>query len=284
MPDGHVKVSNPIPDGTQAGSVSAHVSTPTAWQERCRGLLQCLLQDVDAVLRHDPAARTRLEVVVAYPGLHALWLHRWAHRRWKKQRQLSARCISAFNRFFTGIEIHPGAHIGRGVFIDHGMGVVIGETAKVGDGCILYKGVVLGGTQTERVCRHPQLGARVVVGSNACILGHITVGDGARIGSGSVVIRPVPSGATVVGVPGRIVPTKGDRRARFNAALDHANLPDPTAEMLRTLRHENERLRQRLERLETHLHLPLALGDDSDDDPLIDGALSTSDLPPQHGG
>jgi len=259
-------------------------------QPRPKGLLQrvkariaCYFRDVEAVVEHDPAARTRLEVVLTYPGVHALWLHRGAHTLWRHDRKLVARMLSQMNRFVTGIEIHPGAEIGQGVFIDHGMGVVIGETAKVGDGCILYKGVVLGGTSNEHAVRHPQLGKRVVVGSNACILGAIAIGDGARIGSGSVVIRPVPEGATVVGVPGRVVPMRGDRRALFDATLDHASLPDPVTEMVRSLRDENDRLRERLARLETAVGIE-GNGDDDEESSLIDGAIATTDLPPQSGG
>jgi len=256
-----------------------------SWWSRLRAQTRCWAQDVDAVLEHDPAARSRLEVVTAYPGLHALWLHRAAHGLWARDRHLAARWLSHANRFLTGVEIHPGATIGRGVFIDHGMGVVIGETATIGDGCILYKGVVLGGTSTERTVRHPQLGKNVVVGTNACILGNIPVGDDARIGSGSVVIRPVPERATVVGVPGRVVPDRTDRRSRFEATLDHANLPDPVTEMVRSLRDENERLRDRLARLEAAVGLPRENGHDEEDDPhLIDGALATNDLPSQTGG
>lgn len=247
------------------------------------GRAKSYLRDVDAVLQHDPAARSRLEVVLTYPGVHALWMHRAGHSLWRRDRKLAARVVSHLGRFLTGIEIHPGATVGDGVFIDHGMGVVIGETATVGDGCILYKGVVLGGTTMERARRHPQLGRHVVVGTNAVILGNITVGDGARIGSGSVVIRNVPAGATVVGVPGRVVPLAGGRRAQFDATLDHASLPDPTTEMLRSLRDENERLRARLERIEQALHIERG-PDEDEDEHLIDGALATTDLPPQHGG
>jgi serine O-acetyltransferase len=169
------------------------------------------------------------------------------------------------------------------VFIDHGMGVVIGETARVGDGCILFKGVVLGGTSMEKTIRHPQLGKQVVVGSNACVLGAIPIGDGARIGSGSVVVRPVPADGTVVGVPGRVVTKAEDRHARFEATLDHASLPDPITEMMRSLRAENERMRQRLLRLEARLGV--APADDEEDDPyLLDARLATTDLPPQAGG
>lgn len=270
-------VSPPSPDCQEA-------SRDKGLFTRLRARMRCYRRDVEAVLEHDPAARTRLEVVLTYPGLHALWMHRSAHDLWTRERKLAARLLSHANRFVTGVEIHPGAEIGQGVFIDHGMGVVIGETARVGDGCILYKGVVLGGTQTDRVQRHPQLGERVVVGSNACILGNITVGDGARIGSGSVVIRPVPENATVVGVPGRVVAQSGDRRARFDANLDHASLPDPVSEMLRSLHADNERLRDRLARLERALDLAVP---EEEDHHLVDGALATSDLPslpPQDGG
>ncbi len=249
-------------------------------------MIDCLRRDVQAVLAHDPAARSSLEVVLTYPGLHALWVHRAAHRLWVGGRPLAARLLAHASRAATGVEIHPGARIGRGVFIDHGMGVVIGETAVVGDGCILYKGVVLGGTRNEPVQRHPRLGEHVVVGSNAVVLGDVRVGDGARIGSGSVVVRDVPEGATVVGVPGRVVPPRSDRRARFEATLDHANLPDPVTEMLRSLRDENERLRARLERLERALQLPAAPRDEEDPH-LLDGERATVDLPPappQHGG
>lgn len=249
---------------------------------RARNHLLAYARDVDAVLSHDPAARSRLEVVLTYPGLHAIWGHRMAHALWTHERKLEARVLSHINRFVTGVEIHPGATIGNGVFIDHGMGVVIGETATIGDGCILFKGVVLGGTSMERKVRHPQLGKHVVVGSNACILGAITIGDGARIGSGSVVVRAVPAAATVVGVPGRIVSEMVDRRSRFEATLDHASLPDPVSEMMRSLRDENDRLRSRLSRIEESLHLPPE--DSDDDDHLIDPSLLTKDLPPQHGG
>ncbi|MCS6799843.1 MAG: serine O-acetyltransferase [Myxococcota bacterium] len=251
------------------------------WLEAVRRQFENARRDVQAVLEHDPAARSALEVVLTYPGVHALWMHRLAHALWQREHPLAARIVSHVNRFLTGIEIHPGARIGEGVFIDHGMGVVIGETATVGDGCILYKGVVLGGTSQARTVRHPQLGRRVVVGSNACILGHITIGDGARIGSGSVVIRPVPEGATVVGVPGRTVPSRADRRARFDATLDHANLPDPVAEMLRELRDQNERLRARVEALERAIG---AQPPAEEDHGLVDADEATVDLPSQTGG
>ena len=187
-------------------------------------------RDIDAAVRQDPAARSRTEVVLCYPGLHALWMHRVSHGLWRRGFVLVPRFLSNLARFYTGVEIHPGAKIGDEVFIDHGMGVVIGETAEVGDGCVLYKGVVLGGVSQARVRRHPRLGREVVVGSNACVLGAIEVGDGARIGSGSVVVRDVPARSTVVGIPGRIV--TGQRQTDDEL---HADLPDPVAEAMQRL-------------------------------------------------
>jgi serine O-acetyltransferase len=233
-----------------------------------------LVEDIDAVCASDPAARTRLDVALVYPGLHALWLHRVAHAMWTHDVKLGARILAHANRFVTGIEIHPAARIGRRVVIDHGMGIVIGETASVGDGCLLYKGVVLGGTTLDTHMRHPQVGQGVVIGSNACILGAIHVGDGARVGSGSVVVREVPPGATVVGVPARVILPKHER---FEAALDHASLPDPVADMIRALAEQAEKLQQRVAFLESRL------GVKSDDSPLrmtFDGA----ERPPAAGG
>ena len=217
-----------------------------------RGFVARLREDVESALAHDPAARSRVEVALVYPGLHAIWMHRFAHALWTHRRPLLARLVSHANRFLTGIEIHPGARVGRRVFIDHGMGIVIGETATVGDGCLLYKGVVLGGVSLERKVRHPQLARNVVIGSNACVLGAIEVGEGARIGSGSVVIRDVPPGATVVGIPGRVV-TPDSSRAHLEATLDHGDLPDPVADMIRGLAERNDRLEERLATLERAL-------------------------------
>jgi serine O-acetyltransferase len=230
-------------------------------------------EDVRAMCRNDPAARSAFEVALVYPGLHAIWLHRAAHGLWRRELKLGARVLAYANRFVTGIEIHPAARIGRRVVIDHGMGIVIGETASVGDGCILYKGVVLGGTSLERRLRHPQVGDNVVIGSNACILGAIHIGDRARIGSGSVVVEDVPAAATVVGVPARVVVP---RHARFDAALDHAHLPDPVTEMIRALAQQNETLRERVTALETKLGVahpepPFRLPYDGDDLPRADG-------------
>ncbi|MCL2723117.1 MAG: serine O-acetyltransferase [Polyangiaceae bacterium] len=246
------------------------------WLKSASTVIARVREDVDAVRKNDPAARSAVEVTLLYPGVHAIWMHRIAHDLWTSGASLSARAISHTNRFLTGIEIHPGAKLGRRVFIDHGMGIVIGETATVGDDCLLYKGVVLGGVSLNRVVRHPQLASRVVVGSNACILGAIDVGEGARIGSGSVVVRPVPSGATVVGVPARvIVPAKH----RFDAALDHANLPDPVLDMVRALVAQNEKLRERILRLET----TLGIEHEEDAEPEFI-SFDGEELPPADGG
>jgi serine O-acetyltransferase len=234
------------------------MNAASGWTSRLTGALTAALkegvarlsEDVRAICRNDPAARSRWEVALVYPGLHALWLHRVAHAMWTHEVQFPARLLAYGNRFLTGIDIHPGAQIGRRVVIDHGMAIVIGETATIGDDCLLYKGVVLGGTKLEHTVRHPQVGNRVVIGSNACILGAIRVGDGARIGSGSVVVREVPPGATVVGVPARVILPK---HARFDASLDHASLPDPVIDMVRALAEQNEALRRRVTALEERL-------------------------------
>lgn len=218
-----------------------------SWREwRGRAVLDTLKEDIRTVFAKDPAARSALEVLFCYPGLHALWFHRVAHFLWRHKLRFLARLISHISRFLTGIEIHPGARIGRRFFIDHGSGVVIGETAEIGDDVLMYQGVVLGGTTLKKEKRHPTIGNNVVMGAGAIALGAITVGDGARIGAGSVVVRSVPPGATVVGVPGRIVP---DRR-RATADLEHGKLPDPVAETFRRILAEQEELKRRLEGLE----------------------------------
>jgi serine O-acetyltransferase len=173
----------------------------TAWAP----LLDRLVDDLDAAARRDPAARSRLELVLCYPGLHAVWIHRLAHRLWQQPGyRLVARVVSQLNRSLTGIEIHPGAVIGRRFFIDHGMGVVIGETAEIGDDVMIYHGVTLGGRSLLRVKRHPTLQDGVVVGAGARILGPVVVGAGAQVGANSVVVKDVPPGAVVVGVPGQV--------------------------------------------------------------------------------
>ncbi len=219
-----------------------------------------LKDDINSVFHNDPAARSTLEVVLTYPGLHALWMHRISHLFYKKGLYTLARLISHCNRFLTGIEIHPGASIGKGVFIDHGMGIVIGETTEIGDHCLLYKGVVLGGTSLKKQKRHPTLGKAVVVGSNACILGGIEIGEGARIGSGSVVIRSVPAGATVVGVPGKVVKQAREKvdveGAGFSKRLEHAELPDPLVQLLSDWMRLLEKYEQRIQKLESQHNIP----------------------------
>lgn len=167
--------------------------------------LRTIRADLRAAVERDPAARGALDVVLSYPGFHALVAHRMIHALHRAGVPLLPRLLSTWMRFLTGVEIHPGARIGSGVFIDHGMGVVIGETSEVGDGCTIYQGVTLGGTSLSHGKRHPTLGRNVVVGVGAAVLGAVTVGDGARIGAGSVVIKDVPENATIVGVPGRVV-------------------------------------------------------------------------------
>lgn len=203
---------------------------------RLRRWQQLLREDIQTIYTKDPAARSVFEVLTCYPGLHASWMHRIAGAFWKRDHMTVARIVSHINRFVTGIEIHPGARIGRRLFIDHGSGVVIGETAEIGDDVLMYTGVILGGTTSEHVKRHPTIGNGVVIGSHAVILGNITVGNGAKVGSGSVVVEPVPPGATVVGVPGRVIRINGRRlEKRPQDVLDHARLPDPVVETLKCL-------------------------------------------------
>lgn len=227
------------------------VTPPSDEPDSLSQFVGAAVEDIQAVLKHDPAARNAVEVVLSYPGLHAIWMHRVAHRMWKRGLVIVPRVVANANRSLTGIEIHPGARLGRRVFIDHGMGIVIGETATVGDDCLLYKGVVLGGTSLERKERHPTLGKAVVVGTNACVLGPIQVGDGAKIGSNSVVVRDVPESATVVGVPGKVAGGVG-RAGSGQAELlhQHADLPDPVANVLQALVDEIEMLRRRVSDLE----------------------------------
>lgn len=207
-----------------------------------------LKEDIRTIKERDPAAKNYLEIFLCYPGLHAIWFHRMAHFLYKKEWYTTARLVSHFTRWFTGIEIHPGAKIGRRLFIDHGMGVVIGETTEIGDDCLIYKGVVMGGTTLEKKKRHPTLGNRVIVGSNSTVLGAITIGDGARIGSGSVVVKPVPAGATVVGVPGRIVESITPEREDLD--FEHGNLPDPLSDIMKMLLQLHNKMEERVRRLE----------------------------------
>ena len=193
-------------------------------------------EDIAAARERDPAARSTAEVLTCYPGLHALWAHRVAHRLYRRGRRLPARLISQAARMFTGIEIHPGARIGSGFFIDHGMGVVIGETTEIADNVTLYQGVTLGGTGKETGKRHPTVGEGVIVGTGARVLGPLEIGAGAKVGAGAIVIKDVPPNSTVVGNPGRPVVVDGERVASSREPdIEHTRLPDPVAEALACL-------------------------------------------------
>lgn len=194
-------------------------------------MFDTLRRDLRAVFERDPAARSLPEVLLCYPGLHAVWFHRVAHWCWQHRLKLLGRCLSHLCRFITGIEIHPGARLGPGLFIDHGMGVVIGETTEIGENVTIYQGVTLGGTSLEKVKRHPTIGNNVVIGSGAKVLGPFTVGDNSRIGSGSVVVKEVPPNSVVVGIPGQITHRDGKRVDR-GADLNMTDLPDPVAKAL----------------------------------------------------
>ncbi len=214
-----------------------------------------LREDIASIFERDPAARTTWEVLTCYPGLHAVYIHKLARWFWTHRLLWIGRATSNFGRWATGIEIHPGAVIGRRVFIDHGMGVVIGETAEVGDGCTIYQGVTLGGTSLYRGAkRHPTLGAGVVVSAGAKVLGGFTVGDGARVGSNAVVLKEVPAGATVVGIPGRIVEKAGtDKSARFAAYAVVEGQDDPYAKAIQKLAEHSAELEQALTKLSERL-------------------------------
>jgi serine O-acetyltransferase len=212
-----------------------------------------LHRDIRAVRERDPAARSTLEVLLCYPGVHALAFHRLGHAMWRRGWKIPARFLSHVSRFFTGIEIHPAAKLGPGLFIDHGMGVVIGETAEVGENVTLLQGVTLGGTSLKREKRHPTLGNNVVVGAGAKIIGGFKIGDGSRIGAGSVVVREVPTNSVVVGVPGRVTYRDGQRVAG-DIDLDQTDLPDPVSkaieqlvDRIRALEAELETVRKKLE-------------------------------------
>lgn len=214
-------------------------------------MFRTIKEDISTVSTKDPAARHWVEIICCYPGLHALWFHRVAHLLWLHRLRLLGRLLSHLNRFLTGIEIHPGAMIGKRFFIDHGMGVVIGETTEIGDDVLLYQGVVLGGTTHEKLKRHPTLGNNVVVGAGATLLGAITIGDGVRIGAGSVVVQSVLPGATVVGIPGRVV-TESMGPCE---ALEHGKLPDPVNEALSLIVGEQSGLAERIHKIEESLKI-----------------------------
>lgn len=198
-------------------------------------------EDIKTVFTKDPAARSTLEVLLCYPGLHAIWWHRVSHWLWTHGFKLSARLVSHWARGWTGIEIHPGATIGRRFFIDHGMGVVIGETAEIHDDVLMYHQVTLGGTSLEKKKRHPTIRNHVVIGAGAKLLGAFEVGEHAKIGAGSVVVKEVPPGATVVGIPGRVVEEK---KPRPEVDLEHAALPDPVAEAINNVLASQENLQE----------------------------------------
>ncbi len=201
-------------------------------------------EQIDTIMQQDPAAKSGLEIVLCYPGFHAVLSHRLAHWLYLRRMTLAARFLGQISRFLTGIEIHPGARIGRRFFIDHGMGVVIGETSEIGDDVLLYQNVTLGGTGKERGKRHPSLGNHVVVGTGAKILGNISIGNYVKIGAGSVVVKSVPDFSTVVGVPGRVVRSRSD----MNDNLEHGRLPDPEGQLI-------DELSRRVEQLEAQMKL-----------------------------
>jgi serine O-acetyltransferase len=208
-------------------------------------MFSAVREQFQTVFQRDPAARSVLEIVFCYPGFHAVLLHRLAHKLWKYGLRFPARVVSQWSRFLTGVEIHPAACIGRRFFIDHGMGVVIGETTEIGDDVLLYQNVTLGGTGKEKGKRHPTIGDHVVIGTGAKVLGAIEVGDHVKIGAGSVVIRSVPDHSTVVGVPGRIVRVRGESPDN----LEHGTLPDPEGALIDSLTGRIEQLENSVKRL-----------------------------------
>lgn len=221
-------------------------------------MFERLKKDIRVVLERDPAAKSALEVFLCYPGFHAVLMHRVAHFFYRRKMFLTARIVSQISRFFTNIEIHPGARIGEGFFIDHGAGVVIGETTEIGNNVTIYQGVTLGGTGKEKGKRHPTIGNNVVISTGAKILGSFDVGDNSKIGAGSVVLKSVPHNSTVVGVPGRVVVMDGvkvDSMDEASIDLRHDQLPDPVSEMMNCMLLNIERLEKRVRELEQQLKL-----------------------------
>jgi serine O-acetyltransferase len=207
-------------------------------------MFEIIREQIETIFREDPAAKSVLEIFLCYPGFQAILLHRFAHRLYCWNVPLIPRVISQFSRFFTGIEIHPGARIGHRFFIDHGSGVVIGETSEIGDDVLIYQGVTLGGTGAERGKRHPTIGNRVVIGTGAKVLGNILIGDNVKVGAGSVVVHPVPDNSTVVGVPGRVVRIRPE-----GGVLEHGRLPDPEGQAIDDLARRVAELEDILKRL-----------------------------------
>jgi serine O-acetyltransferase len=233
--------------------------------------LRSVREDIAAVFESDPAARSYLEVLICYPGLHAVWAHHLSHWLWLHGMRFLARFNSQVARFFTGIEIHPGAQLGRRLFIDHGIGTVIGETAIVGDDVTLYQGVTLGGTGKEKGKRHPTLGNNISVGSGAKLLGNITIGDNCRVGAGSVVLRSVPANSTIVGVPGHIVLQNGKRVV----ITDPKDIRDPLSDVIIKLASELHELRERFQR---HVHKGLGTEPDLSAEEEVAEKISPSEL------
>jgi serine O-acetyltransferase len=221
-------------------------------------MVSTVREQIQTIFREDPAAKSVLEIVLCYPGFHAILLHRLAHWLHRGGVPLVPRVISQFSRLLTGIEIHPGARIGRRFFIDHGMGVVIGETTEIGDDVLLYQGVTLGGTGKERGKRHPTIGNQVVIGTGAKVLGNITIGDQVKIGAGSVVVHPVPARSTVVGIPGRVVRRHGV--SCEGEMLEHGHLPDPEAQEMDDLRRRVAELEEKIERVVSEVATPAGRG------------------------
>lgn len=208
--------------------------------------VQTLKEDIEVVFEQDPAARNAFEVALTYSGLHAIWSHRIAHAFYKRRMYFIARAISQISRFFTGIEIHPGAKIGRKLFIDHGMGIVIGETCEIGNNVTIFQGVTLGGTGKEKGKRHPTIKDHALIATGAKVLGSITIGENSKIGAGSVVLRDVPDNSTVVGIPGKVVIQNG---VKIKKDMDHCNLPDPVSDRFKELELEIKELRNELHQL-----------------------------------
>jgi serine O-acetyltransferase len=208
-----------------------------------------MFQNIKAIRNFDPAARSYIEIVLCYPGLHALWMHKFAHLLFQMKIPLIPRIINYLTRMLTGIDIHPGATIANGIMIDHGQGVVIGETAIIEEGCLIYQGVTLGGTGKESGKRHPTLKKNVVVGAGAKVLGNIIVEENCRIGAGSVVMRNVPAGCTVVGIPGKIVRTATTNDTGISGMLDHGEMPDPVAKVFSVLLEKIETQQKLLNKL-----------------------------------
>ena len=218
-------------------------------------MFKMMKEDIDVVFDQDPSARSALEVVLTYAGLHAIWAHRFAHAFYKRKFYFIARAISQLSRFFTGVEIHPGAKIGRRFFIDHGMGVVIGETCEIGDNVTVFQGVTLGGTGKEKGKRHPTVKDNALIATGAKVLGSITIGENSKVGAGSVVLKDVPPNSTVVGIPGKIVIQDG---VRVKKDFNHRDLPDPVADRCQEIEMELVKLRKELELVKLQEELEVA--------------------------